>query len=444
MIVTLTVPETFQIPSFFATATPEETGQVLEVAALLPKWVSKTSGDMDHLMTLFHNKHTDALDKKQQEISTLQKCLNEMQARADASKQNGFDIEQALRTELRNEYQFKMQAYANNFQSSQTFVEQMHREVMEKESRIQELNSQVASLQTPLGRGQAGEWDVASALSSLGFVVEDTSHRGSEGFLDLLVSPDDDSQKNMRLAIEVKNRQEIKVSHLEAFETTIQRGFKDNLYDAALFVSIRTFVRKSKTQSVVLEMFDNDGGRPLVPCLWIGPEKGKHQNPVTQEQLESLVCMQMALLAQCHAIRRDLCQGVKDADMEAVRETVDVFGTEMTEILQDINRQQKLVDDFKGTLTSMRVRCIQMCSSLHRTNRITPWLGRPSVTFPWMDTFLKAYEKKDSLRDAEIWNQLSGNKNVIERSIGKDAMFSYFKSEKKKKREREGGEEQEE
>lgn len=425
----LMVPASFELPVFFATATPEEVARVLDIASRLPAWVNKHSDDMASIIE--HNL-VKPLESKNDEILSLKAKVAEHQRREEGFLTQQKDAEERMRSIMNAEYQEKMNTFSSTLQTSQTIVANMHTEVVEKEKKIQELSMQISSLQTPLGRGQSGEWDVASSLQGLGFIVEDTSHRGSEGYLDLLVYPEDSS--NMRIAIEVKNRQDIKSQNLEGFEHTIQRGFKDNLYDGAIFVSIRTFVRKNKQQSVVMEMFDDDGGRPLVPVLWVGPEKGKHVTPMTQEQLESVVCMHMALLSQCHNLRRDLCQGVKDVDIERVRESFEVFGTELTDILQDINRQQKVVEDLKQTITSMRVRCIRMCGSLHETNKTIPWLGRTTINFPWMDTLLKAFEKKDTMKDAEIWNHLSGSKNVIEKSIGKDAMFMYFKNEKKRER----------
>ena len=304
---------------------------------------------------------------------------------------------------------------------------------MEKEAKIQELTSQVASLQSPLGRGQSGEWDVASSLEGLGFRVQDTSHRGAEGFLDLLVEPEG-GQDNMRLAIEVKNRQDMKANLLETFRSNVEKGLKDNLYDAALFVSIRTHTRKSPPQSVVLEMLPDEAGRPLVPCMWVGPEKGKHQPPLTQEQLESLVCMHVALLSQCHHLRREMCSGAKEQDLALVQETFDVAGQELQEMLGDLTKQQKMMDDFRASITSLRVRCIRMCSTLFSANRDVPWLGRVPVQFPWMDVFLKAHDKSITMKDSEVWNHLSGAKNKIEKSIGKDAMFASFKQGLKRTR----------
>ena len=149
------------------------------------------------------------------------------------------------------------------------------------------------------------------------------------------------------------------------------------MFDAAIFVSIRTHTKKGNP--VVLEMYHDDAKRPLVPVSWIGTERSKNCTPLTQEQVETHVLMMSALLSQCHGIRRELCNGLRDENVEALQSLFDSMGTVLNDLFADMSKQSKLLDDMRSNLTSMRVRCIGMFTSIWNVNKDTPWLGRTHV-----------------------------------------------------------------
>ena len=305
---------------------------------------------------------------------------------------------------------------------------------------VTELRTRISELETPMGRGRAGELNVAETLRDAGFVVEDTSmgEKRDMGHLDLLVrhesvgtdSGDDvTTSGNMRIAIELKNVKVVQKQERDDFERKVRAGIASNLFDAAIFISIRAHTKKGAP--VVLDMFMDEGKRPLVPVTWFGPERAKNATPLTPEQVETHVMMVSALLSQCHNIRRELCNGTRDVHMQSLQNMFDSMGVQLNGTFTDLSKQSKLIDDMRSTLTSIRVRAISMCTTIWHVNRDIPWLGR-DVNMPWMDVYEGARVKtEEGMKDADIWNQCSRNKSSIERTIGKDAMFQSLRNEKR-------------
>lgn len=310
-------------------------------------------------------------------------------------------------------------------------VQERHAEV------VATLKERIGELETPMGRGRAGELDVTQTLRDVGLHVEDTSmgEKKDLGYLDLLVRPEGSDDSNMRVAIEMKNVREVQKRDRDDFERKVASGVARNLFDAAIFISIRAHTKMGNP--VVLQMFPDDGNRPLVPVTWLGTERAKNVTPITQEQVETHVFMMLALLSQCHNIRRELCNGLRDEHVEGLQGFVDEANVGFQDTFADLARQNKMLDDMRASLNVVRARCIGMYTSLWSLNRSVPWLGRSGVHTAWMDYYQTARQKLDmGMREAEVWNQCSKGKNVIERSVGREAMFLAYQNDQKKKRSR--------
>ena len=308
-------------------------------------------------------------------------------------------------------------------------------EAQERHSReVTTLKERIGELETPMGRGRAGELDVAQTLRDVGIHVEDTSmgEKKEMGYLDLLIRPDASDDSNMRIAIEMKNVREVQKRDRDEFERKVTDGVARNLFDAAIFISIRAHTKMGAP--VVLRMFADEGNRPLVPVTWLGTERAKNVMPITQEQVETHVFMMLALLSQCHHIRRELCNGLRDEHVESIQGYVDEANAGFNETFADLTRQQKLLDDMRNNLNTIRARCIGMYTTLWSVNRSIPWLGRTGVHTPWMEYYQTALQRMNTgMKESEVWNQCSKGKNVIERNIGKDAMFLAFRNDRKKR-----------
>jgi hypothetical protein len=307
---------------------------------------------------------------------------------------------------------------------------------------VHDLNNKISELQNPLNRGSVGEFDVAQTLRDIGFHVEDTSQgaRKDAGYLDLLVKADESSSENMRIAVEVKNKKTIKKASdekvnrkdkdldddIRTFQIRAQNGIENNLFDAAVFVSIRAHTKMGAP--VFLEMFNDTTNRPLAPVSYIGPEKSKVVVPLTQEQLETHMYMMFSVLEKCHTIQRDVCNGLKDEEITSFQTLFENIGTFLNKTFLDFRKQESLLHEMNTNLNSMRFKCIKMFRSIHNINGSIPWLQR-KLSADWMPVYDTALERAASMSEADVWNRVCKHKNTIENTIGKEGMFMAIREE---------------
>ena len=295
------------------------------------------------------------------------------------------------------------------------------------------LKQRIAELETPMGKGRAGEMDVASLLGEIGLHVQDTSmgEAKEQGYLDLLVTADATDDQPLRVAIELKNVMTVQKCDRDDFERKVRDGVATGKFEAAIFLSIRAHTKRNA--HVALDMFPDDTGRALVPVTWIGPDRGRDVPPLTRECVETHVHMVLALARQCRALRRDFADGVRDADVELLKSHFDETGARLDEVIADLAQQQKLIDDLRANLTLARSRVVQLYASAWKTNREVPFLLRPSVNAPWMEAYNMSKERSETQDDAKVWNQCSSKKALVERTIGKEPMFQAIRQSKKQK-----------
>lgn len=308
--------------------------------------------------------------------------------------------------------------------------------------RIATLNEKIVELQNPMGRGNAGEYDIAQTLRDIGYHVEDTSDgdRKDAGYLDLLVRTDCAHTDNMRIAVEVKNKKTIKKASDEkvkrkdkdidddvnTFKQRAKDGILNGLFDAAMFVSIRAHTKMGAP--VVLEMYEDSTNRPLAPVSYLGPEKGKGALPLTQEQLETQMYMMFCILDQCHNIRRELCNGLKDEEVGAFQSLFEEMGSFLNRTFTDLRKQEQLIQDMNVNLTTIRCKCIKMFRSIYQVNSKTPWLQR-KIDAEWVSVYESARHRAETMKDSDVWNAVSKQKATIENTIGKEAMLQSIRTE---------------
>ena len=137
-----------------------------------------------------------------------------------------------------------------------------------------------------------------------------------------------------------------------------------------------------------------------------------------------------ALAANAHGHVRT----TEDVDIRKVQALVGCLSENFTALFTGLTKQCKTLEDLRSQLTETRARCINMFHTLWMVNRDVSWLER-DVSAPWMDAFLLADSQTSTMKDAEIWNRLSKQKTVIERCIGKEAMFMVLRSLKRAREE---------
>lgn len=309
--------------------------------------------------------------------------------------------------------------------------------------KVNELTERINELSTPMSKGNTGEACIADILTDLGFHVQDTStgDMNAKGYLDLLVLPESGCTDNMRVAIEIKNKKIIRKASdaklakdekdisddIKTFQARVREGIKNDLFDAAVFLSIRAHTKMG--QPVVLEMHNDSTQRPLFPVTYIGPEKGKLANNLSQEQIETHLYMIFALLEQTHAIKSELCNDLKQEEIAKFQALFDHMGTYFNQAFLEFKQQEKLIAQLTQSLTNIRCKSIQMIRSVTELNSQIPWLQRKGVQPDWYNTFEVARQKSKTLTERETWNNLGKSKSSIENSIGVDAMRLAIKAE---------------
>ena len=133
-------------------------------------------------------------------------------------------------------------------------------------------------------------------------------------YLDLLVRPEGDDDSNLRgHRDEERDRAE---QDRDDFDRAVRAGCQQPLRRGHL-VSIRAHTKMGGP--VVLQMLLDDANGRFVPVSRLGPERAETAAPLTQEQVETHVLMMLAMLAQCHTIRRELRFRLRDEHVEAIQ-----------------------------------------------------------------------------------------------------------------------------
>ena len=180
-------------------------------------------------------------------------------------------------------------------------------------------------------------------------------------------------------------------------------------------------------------MFADESNNPLVPVSFMGTEKGKDASPITPDQVETHVLMMFSLLSKCHSMKKEMFSGANDEDIQSLQRLFDSISAHLNATFKDFAKQAKLIEDMKTNLDSARARCIHLYTQVWETNREVSSLRR-NITPPWMETYQTATAKhKATMKESDIWNQCSKSKALIERTIGKDAMFIALRGEKRER-----------
>jgi hypothetical protein len=468
--VLLTVPLHYVLPSFFTEADSHDVAAALDVASRLPTFLGTLAEGFDvkksvrlaiqEAKTAEHAAEVTRLEESARDkISRLKQIISEkdaklldmtvLQEKALMHKEMFEDTVEVRVNAARAEEVLKSK------ESLQTALQEAHEQRMKLEAtvceamqercklteessqKIQAMQMRIHELETPMGRGNVGEVDVAACLSNMGFVVEDTSTGNFKdaGYLDLLIYPESSEHGHPKIAIEVKNRKEVKRENITAFEEHVKHGIANGLFDSAILVSIRAHIKRGGVSSA-LDMYEDEKKRPIVPVSWIGPERSKQALPLSQDQLEAHVLLHCSLLLQVAKLRETFdkqAEASTEGDKRTVQDAVEWIATQTNDLLSDLASQQTLVDSMKASVTNMRVRAIHMFLGICEVNESITWLGR-AVGAQWLSVFEKARAKVETHTDAQIWNECSHGKQVVERTIGKDAMMKALRHDHGKRR----------
>lgn len=333
----------------------------------------------------------------------------------------------------------------DKIKAEQTFSAQVRdqlTEVVRLTNECSALRATVDELRTPAARGRTGEVVVADCLGDVGFDVEDTSMGAKKeaGYLDLLVRPR--GHPDLRIAVECKNRDKIDPkADVQAFVDKARDGVAKGLFESAVFVSLRAHTKKDAPH--VVEMVPNADGQPVVPVSFLGPERGKGAPPLTQDVLQSHMCMHAAFALECDRLHRLLATAASDDDTTArLRDLVGVLTSELQGTLDDMNTQSRLLVSLQASVQAVRLRVVHLFHRLCATNRGAPWLPRGHEP-PWMAELCMVGDKLAAgVTDSAAWKNLSEpqKKRVRDHLGGQETFFKAAHAYKRARAEEVGTE----
>lgn len=403
--------------------------------------------------------HTETLSTKAlyQQLQTDVSC--KIMAARQEERMQAADREQQLRHASNAAYESLQAAKTESdnclmraITDKANLVQQFTKAAADRDTEVLSLTKQIEQLKNPYARGSTGEVNVADVLKDVGFLVEDTSKGNKNpGYLDLLVSPESafqSSQKQIKIAVEVKNKKDIKMASLEkvkrgekdinddirTFQIRAKDGIAKGLYDAAVFVSLRAHTHMGAP--VVLEMFEDITGKPLAPVSYLGSEKGKGATHLTRDQLETHIHMMFGILEQCANLQVQMSSEGASASDETLRLQMlfEETASSLNDAFAEMQKQEGFIKEMTGSLNNTRQRCIAMSRSISRVNMQTPWLKR-KIESEWMPVYSLALERSASMSESDVWNRMQPKqKSMVERNIGKDAMFAAIREEKSQKK----------
>lgn len=321
---------------------------------------------------------------------------------------------------------------------------------------VSDLRSRIADLETPMGRGRAGETDVAAALRAAGFEVVDTSNGEAreKGFLDLLVERPargggggsaSSSSSSFRLAVECKNAACVdpKRDH-STFETKVRDGVARGIFDGACFVSLRAPCKRG-TEVVAFETVPDARGRDLAPVTWIGTERGRSARPLTADQVEAAVLWQFEFFQACASVAGVIEEesrrvgrdgGERERGEARARGAVGRMMAEVKGALEDLARQQKIVRDAQEVVNSLRARCWRLLRGADEIGEEASFLRVSScqeALFPWKPALEALLDEGLSSPDVPLGRLWTGtptaapHRSSVERIVGRETVATLLR-----------------
>lgn len=500
----LQVPAEWRLPLFFETATPSETAAALDAAAsLVPSALqavkqsenegaaaARRQGVDEALSVALRRMHDEHATARERERTLEGQREQEHRTRAENAEARSRELEQSLgvaREQLRDaeargrtsallECDERLQRELEAARSRGVALEgalkaaaddarrqrddAMQRAVAAEAAAKAAVEAQLAAKQAaadakttmsvPKARGDAGEADVAVALSQLGYRVVDTSTRKDKDLYgDLLcvaigsgasvdsdgddvdVDPppakqqrrqeaaanhsDDDGGEDgkdgetavdrssvdaalldapprrgvVRVAVEVKNRKEVRGADVRRFEDKVRQAVAAGRYEGGIFVSLRCPLPSMAARVRQTLLHDADD-RPLAPMAYlctgrplVAGDGAAGVRGVTADDIELVTQSHVHLCERFGEVRSELAAGaMKDDDLHRVHAYFSGLGASTTEMFAAFAQHQSVLESARQSLDLMKRTCILGYRAARRLNASVPWLGRSMASLP--------------------------------------------------------------
>ena len=448
-------------PPWFDSATPEMTGTALGMAAKLYPLATRECSSAEEraaaareegisaAVAVAASKISDDARTRAEEEATKARGeaeerlrrVYELTSELHLSKEKLALAEEAARNRAaKQESEALVEAYRERVADAVAGREEMKRRLDEVNGLLAQARAETGGLRTASSLGKVGEEDVLGLLERAGYRVVDTSkppHR--DKYLDLLVVAPDSSEEEagdgtdlssragLRVAIEVKNRSSVNKSQLDAFHEKVSEGLKNDLFDGAIFLSLRSWIPAQKTP-VRVSVGKDRAGRELAPVVYLGAARTQPVVPLQEDVVEMQTHSVFDLLrnakrATAKAVGEESSLSSQDAD--DIRKLFEQEARTCAEVFAEFARHQSLIDGLRKSLDALRVKTLLQHRRLGAVSKQVPWLQcRTDLPFE------RYYEHALRLASEKrlVWSNVSG-RDSLESAVGKAAVTTALKQE---------------
>jgi hypothetical protein len=318
------------------------------------------------------------------------------------------------------EYQGKIQSLQDNLLT----VEQTKNELITK------LRDDNAKLNTPMGKGESGEFAVEDTLRNSKFHVFDTSkspHK-EQGYLDRILTEDGMwPSSGWMIAIEVKNKKKlVRSTDMDAFKKKSEEGILSGKFHATILLSIDDSLPGNSNS--IMEFVNDGNGVPVGPVAMYSPLL--NTQTLTQEQVVLCVHQHIHVLKQCNIFRSILSQqAAKDEDIYLVQSFFANYVNSAKESFEEIGELNKTIQKFQLLVDRKRKSMFEQFKYAEEINKKISWLNT-SFSIPLNIAFENAKAKQEMLKSAtksSVFTKI-GNLPLLNAQLGVDNAWDMIKS----------------
>jgi len=486
-VVTFTVENSFQVPVLFQTITPKETGILLNVSSSIHHFLKNEQKSLNEKLlesemlgvqkTLKHLLHEVKDSEKlnyEKEIEELKKVVLDLNSKnkdlliVSESKQIKLDflkkstIENSTKEELDCKHSERVgyqkgydECQKNNIEKltelkhknsvieakncviteCQNKIQSLQNEMLKLESskneHILKLKDENAKLNTPMGKGESGEYVVEETLKNERFHVFDTSKSPfkDDGYLDRIITEDGNfpNTNGWSIGIEIKNKKRIvKSTDIDSFKQKSEEGIHSGRFNATLLLSIDDIIGK---ESSSIEFVYDDTGIPIGVIGIYSPCSST--NMLTQEQVVMCVYHHINLIKQCKHITTILAnQGAKDEDINKVQHFFKRYVKDTRENFEDLSELTKTVSKLQSMLEVKKRRFFEQFKSLEDIDKKISWLNT-NFSIPLNVCYENAKNKFDTNKNmtkSQVFQKV-GNIPLLNNQLGLDNAWTIIKKQ---------------
>ena len=477
-LVSYTVNKDFENPQIFTKTSPEETGFLLTVAGRMHDLFLNEYKDNSEKITNAHKQGIeDTISKileeaKKIEKNTTQNEVDELNGKVNSLTQElasykslvdckNLELEY-LKTSNNSPDALKIEAesigYKKGFEECKNMFQMQSDDAKEKEKMLaqcqekismlqdsalkteQEKNSIItklkdenAKLNTPMGKGESGEYVVEETLKNAGFNVFDTSKSPfkEQGYMDRIITEDGNfPTSGWSIAIEVKNKKRVvKSTDIDSFVKKSEAGLKSGLFNGSIFFSIEDSLGKTNTEII----YGLDSSNiPIGPIGFYSPFTTS--SVLTQEQLVLCVMQHVNIMKQVQEFRTMIVNNVaKDKDISLIQNFFKRYVKDTKENFEEYSEMTKTVQKMTSLLETKKKKLFEQFKHLESVNSNVSWLNA-NFSIPLNITYENAkrkYETNKNATKSQVFSKI-GNVPILHNQLGLENAWSLIKTETSK------------